>query len=65
MTAHWIEVEDDKWKMRSEVIGFRAVSGEHSGANLGRHFMAVCQRIGIIDSKRSKVRIETLILIPS
>jgi hypothetical protein len=57
VTAHWIEVNGNKWEMRSEVIGFRTLSGEHSGENLGRYFVGVCDRIGIIDSKRSKVRI--------
>ena len=31
VTAHWIEVKDGKWRLRSEVIRFRPVSGEHSG----------------------------------
>jgi hypothetical protein len=55
MTAHWIQVKDDKWEMRSEVIGFRPISGDHSGENLGRYFVGVCDRIGIMDAHRSKV----------
>jgi hypothetical protein len=56
MTAHWIEVKaGDKWKMHSEVIGFRTISGDHSGQNLRRYFVAVCDRIGIINTERSKV----------
>jgi hypothetical protein len=34
MTAHWIEVKEKKWKIRAEVIGFKAISGTHSGENL-------------------------------
>jgi hypothetical protein len=58
VTAHWIEVKmepQETWEMRSEVIGFRSVSGDHSGNNLGRYFVGVCDRIGIMDAERSKV----------
>ena len=37
VTAHWIEVKmepQETWAMRSEVIGFRPVSGDHSGENI-------------------------------
>ena len=27
MTAHWIEVKDEKWELHSEVVGFQPVSG--------------------------------------
>jgi hypothetical protein len=47
VTAHWIEVKNGSWDMRSEVISFRSVSGDHSGENLGRYFVGVCDRIGI------------------
>jgi hypothetical protein len=59
VTAHWIEVKkegDETWEMRSEVIGFRSVSGDHSGKNLGRYFVGVCDRIGIMNTERSKVQ---------
>jgi GH25 family lysozyme M1 (1,4-beta-N-acetylmuramidase) len=55
VTAHWIEVDNNKWNMLSEVIGFRSLLGEHNGENLGRYFVGVCDCIGIIDSKQSKV----------
>jgi len=55
VTAHSIDIEVDKWTLRSEVIGFRTLSGEHSGQNLGRCFVGVCDRVGLIDSERSKV----------
>ena len=54
MTAHWIEVKDEKWKMRAEVIAFKAVSGAHSGENLGRYAMGLLDHVGIMDKKRSK-----------
>lgn len=47
VTAHWIEVKKESWVMRSEVIGLRAVSGDHGGENLGRYFVGVCDRIGL------------------
>jgi len=54
MTAHWIEVKDKKWKMRAEVVGFKALSGTHSGENLGRYAMGLLDHVGIMDKKRSK-----------
>lgn len=56
VTGHWIDVKDGKWALRSEVIGFRSISGEHSGANLGRYFLGICERVGIVDTQASKVR---------
>ena len=47
VTAHWIEVKNGMWKMRSEVIGFQSVSGDHGSKNLGRYFVGVCDRIGL------------------
>jgi hypothetical protein len=55
MTAHWIDVKNEKWKLRAEVVGFRPVAGEHSGENLGRHFVGLCERVGILDKDQSKV----------
>jgi len=55
MTAHWIEVKDTKWKLCSEVIGFQLISGEHSGGNLGRYFVGLCDRMGIMSKNESKV----------
>jgi hypothetical protein len=54
MTAHWIEVKENKWKMRAAVIGFKALSGAHSGENLGRYAVGLLDRVGIMDKKRSK-----------
>ena len=55
MTAHWIEVKDGKWKLRSEVVGFQPISGEHSGDNLGRYFVGLCDHVGIMSKNESKV----------
>jgi hypothetical protein len=55
MTAHWIEVNKGKWRLRSEVVGFQAISGEHSGWNLGRYFVGLCDRVGICSTGESKV----------
>lgn len=57
MTAHWIEVKDDSWKLRSEVVGFQGISGGHDGNNLGRYFMGLCDRVGICSPNESKVRV--------
>jgi hypothetical protein len=55
MTAHWIDVKEDKWKLRSEVIGFQGISGDHSGLNLGRYFIGLCDRVGICSQNGTKV----------
>ena len=57
MTAHWIEVKDGKWKLRAEVIGFRALSGAHDGENLGRYAVGLLDRVGIMDEDQSKVHL--------
>jgi hypothetical protein len=54
MTAHWIDVKEGKWTMRAEVIGFHALSGAHSGENLGRYSVGLLDRVGIMDKNRSK-----------
>ena len=55
MTAHWIEVKEKVWNMRAEVIGFKALSGAHSGENLGRYAVGLLDRVGIMSQKQSKV----------
>jgi hypothetical protein len=55
MTAHWIEVKNRKWKLRAEVVGFKAISGAHSGENLGRHAVGLLDRVGIMSKTQSKV----------
>jgi len=55
MTVHWIEVKDKKWKLRVEVIGFKGVSGTHSGENLGRYAVDLLDCVGIMDKRQSKV----------
>ena len=37
------------------MIGFKGLSGEHSGGNLGRYFIGLCERVGIITQTGSKV----------
>ncbi len=55
MMAHWIEVKEEKWKMRSAVIGFKALSGSHSGENLGRYAVGLLDRVGIMSKTETKV----------
>jgi hypothetical protein len=58
ITAHWIESnpKTSKWTLCSEVIAFRAIFGRHDGHNLGRYFIGLCERAGLIDRKASRVR---------
>ena len=55
MTGHWIEVKDRKWKLRAAVIGFKALSGEHSGENLSRYVVGLLDHVGIMDKKESNM----------
>lgn len=56
ITAHWIETKNSgTWSLCSEVIAFKAISGAHSGENLGRYFIGLCKRAGIINAKGSNV----------
>jgi len=57
MTAHWIEVKEKIWKMRAEVIGFKALSGAHNGENLGQYAVGLMDRVGIMSEKGSKASI--------
>ena len=56
MTAHWIEVKEKKSIMRLEVIGFKALSGAHTGENLGRYAIGLLDCVRVVDEIRSKVR---------
>ena len=57
MTAHWMDVDrkSGKWSLRAEVVGFRLIHGEHSGSNLGRYFVGLCDRVSIMSRSHSKV----------
>jgi len=62
MTAHWIAVMEGKWKLKAAVIGFKALSGVHSGENLGRYSMGLLDHIGIMSKTGTKVCWLSLIL---
>jgi len=63
MTTHWIEVKEGKWKMKAAVIGFKALSGGHSGENLSRYSVGLLDRVGIMDKNGTKVcRLSSIIL---
>ena len=49
MTAHWIQVQQGKWKLKARVIEFKALSGAHSGENLGRYAVGLLDHVGIMD----------------
>lgn len=44
VTAHWI---DSDWVLRDLVIAVVVVEGDHSGANLGRHMVAIFEEYGL------------------
>ena len=55
VTAHWIDIKDGKWGLRSEVIGIKSILGRHDGDNLAGYFMGLCDRVGICRKNVSKV----------
>ena len=58
ITAHWIEshvMSPTSWSLVSEVIAFHAISGPHTGANLGRYFVSLCEHAGIVVDHTTKV----------
>jgi hypothetical protein len=57
MTAHWIDVNNTtgKWSLRAEEVGFRLIYGTHAGTNIGRYFVGLCDRVGIMSRLQSKV----------
>lgn len=55
MNAHWIEVKEGRWKMKSAVIGFKGIMGSHTGENLGRYAVGLLDHVGIMNNKESKV----------
>lgn len=57
LTAHWIRTEPKTkvWSFRSQVVAFRAISGAHTGENLGRYFLSLCDRVGITSKTSSKL----------
>ena len=56
MTMHWIEVKEERWKLRAEVIRFRGLSGAHSRENLRRYVVGLLDCVGIMDKDQLKVR---------
>lgn len=48
-------MKEGKWKMRAAVVGFKALSGNHGGENLGRYAVGVLDRVGIMNKNGTKV----------
>lgn len=65
MTAHWINVESQNvrkiWTLHLEVIVCHWLSDNHSGENLGWYMVGLCDHIGIIGGKKSKVYLNSVI----
>jgi hypothetical protein len=43
--------------MRLEVVGFKALSGAHSGENLGQYVVGLLDCVGIMSEKESRASI--------
>lgn len=65
-TAHWIRVdaETSKWLLQSETVGFRSIFGMHTGNNLGRYLVGICDRVEIMSRTHSKVSHLFFFLLP-
>lgn len=57
LTGHWVQVDREDWRIRSEVLGLRIVMGNHGGENLGRFMLGMLDRVGVTaknhDGKRA------------
>jgi len=58
ITVHWIHIDSmsSKWTLRAEVIAFWGILGLHTGDNVGRYFVGLCEQAGLISVGASKVR---------
>ena len=55
MTVHWVNIKDKVWELRAEVMVFWGILGNHLGDNLGCYFVALAERMGIVNKDKSKV----------
>lgn len=55
MAGQWISVKGKAWTFCAEVLTCHRILGDHSGANLGRHFIRFTDRAGITSKTFSKV----------
>ena len=46
-----------KWSLQSRVIAFCSLSGPHTGENITRYFIKLCERVGIVSAVSMKVRL--------
>ena len=57
ITAHWVkEGVSGNWSLGGDVIAFNGISGPHTGYNLARYLVSLCECAGILTKSSSKVR---------
>jgi hypothetical protein len=52
LTVHYIDAPKEKpndWDLKSDLLAFAEIKGNHSGANIGEHILGVVDRYGIAD----------------
>jgi hypothetical protein len=51
ITGHYIDSTNssDKWELKSELLGFTEIEGNHGGANIGSVILRVIDRYDIRD----------------
>jgi hypothetical protein len=57
--GHWIDIDknDGKWKLCTEVLAFRSISGQHTGQNLAQHMVAILKRAQVVTKSSLKVHL--------
>ena len=56
MMAHWIQVsKKGEWSLEAKVVALCGLSGDHGGKNLGCYVVGLCDCVGLIGDKASKV----------
>ena len=56
MTGHWIWVTNKgQWLLEACILTLHALSGDHSGNNLGCYVSGLCDHMGLMGKDQSKV----------
>ncbi|KAG1782816.1 hypothetical protein EV702DRAFT_1041565 [Suillus placidus] len=50
-----LDEKSQKWTLHVQVIAFRGVAGVHSGGNIGRYIIGLCERVGIVLGQSTKL----------
>lgn len=57
LVGQWISILSGDWKLRTEVLAFHKVVGDHSGRNLGRLVIKLLDRAGVTSKTPEKNKV--------